>query len=54
MTDQTHIKQDMTVLQILHEDLAKTKICAKFVPYIARNERQEQGVTIREKFIWTH
>jgi hypothetical protein len=32
MTDDIHINQDMTVLQILHEDLAKSKICTKFVP----------------------
>jgi hypothetical protein len=48
MTDQIHINQDMTILQILHEDLAKTKICAKFVPYSVRDRQQEHRVKIYE------
>ena len=51
MTDQIHITQDTTILQILHEDLAKTKICAKFVLYSIRDEQQEHRVKICEKFI---
>ena len=53
MTDQTHINQDTTILQILHEDLAKTKICTKFVPYSVRDEQQGHRVKICEIHIFS-
>jgi hypothetical protein len=40
ISDELNINND-TILQILHEDLRKRKICAMFVPHSLRNERSD-------------
>jgi hypothetical protein len=43
MEDQKHINREMLIRQILHEDLAKTKIYAKSVPYSVKDEQKERS-----------
>jgi len=33
-----------TIRTILHEDLGKTKVCAKFVPYTLRNDQKSMRI----------
>jgi len=50
MENQLHISQE-TVWQILHEDLGKRKICAKFVLHSAMDDLKGWRVTTSKDFI---
>jgi transposase len=52
MSDELNINKE-TVRQILHEDLRKRKICAKFVPHRLTDEQKERRLTSCQDFIHT-
>jgi hypothetical protein len=52
MLDELNINKE-TIRQILHEDLRKRKICAKFVPHSLRDEQKQRRLTSAQDFIQT-
>jgi hypothetical protein len=52
MEDQLHINWEM-ICSILHKDLARKKICTKFVPHSLMDEQKEHRVKSCELFMQT-
>jgi histone-lysine N-methyltransferase SETMAR len=50
MSDKLNINKE-TIRQILHEDLRKRKICAKFVPHSLTDEQKQRRLTSCQDFI---
>jgi predicted nuclease of restriction endonuclease-like RecB superfamily len=46
MADELNINKE-TIHQILHEDLRKRKVCAKYVPRRLTDEQKQRGLTSR-------
>jgi hypothetical protein len=52
MSDELNINKE-TIPQILHEDLRKRKICAKFVPHSLTDEQKQRRLISCQDFIHT-
>jgi histone-lysine N-methyltransferase SETMAR len=52
MLDELNINKE-TIRQILHDDLRKRKICAKFVPHSLRDEQKQRRLISCQGFIQT-